>query len=400
MGADEYEILSVDDERVMLYDTQFPLFQKEMDRAEFDRKVQENPMNDHLKVKELQDEIKDVKRHLMNTTPLGDDDYYFHHPNKYEYEAIYFNPDSTAGGQIVIQHFSYELIMEAKSNSNSASDFYEYLANRAETELVDLGSPEYDEFLKDYADPHPDHIGRTDETMQALISQAERVLKNDGKDVSYSAIKVENENAIVLYQVGDFFELYGNDATYMSDTFALHLTNKTVDGERVSMCGIPSGQLETYLNMLTDRGNDVAIASLENGEHITRTVVSINKEDPVESQPVGRIDYLHTDGRVRESIEYTSPYQFEKDIKEENYYGVPMSLVFYKDKDGNTIPRQFVEELDPPPQGLEIIDSPYLQAAEPETLLDKVKALTDTEKMIFQILIPLQFVKPLLNGAL
>lgn len=53
MGADEYEILSVDDERVMLYDTQFPLFQKEMDRAEFERKVQENPMNDHLKVKEL-----------------------------------------------------------------------------------------------------------------------------------------------------------------------------------------------------------------------------------------------------------------------------------------------------------------------------------------------------------
>ena len=271
MGADEYEILSFDNDRVMLHDTQFPLFQKEMDRAEFDRKVQENPMNDHLKVKELQDEIKDVKRHLMNTTPLGDDDYYFHLPNKDEYEAIYFNPDSTAGGQIVIQHFSYELIMEAKSNSNSASDFYEYLANRAETELVDLGSPEYDEFLKDYADPHPDHIGRTDETMQALISQAERVLKNDGKDVSYSAIKAENSNAVVLYQVGDFFELYGNDATYMSDTFALNLTNKTVDGELVSMCSIPSGQLETYLNMITDRGNDVAIAFLANGERITHS---------------------------------------------------------------------------------------------------------------------------------
>lgn len=58
----------------------------------------------------------------------------------------------------------------------------------------------------------------------------------------------------------------------MSDTFALNLTNKTVDGELTAMCGIPSGQLETYLNMLTDRGNDVTIASLENGERITRTV--------------------------------------------------------------------------------------------------------------------------------
>lgn len=34
----------------MLYDTQFPLFNKEMDRTEFDRRVQENPLNDHLKV--------------------------------------------------------------------------------------------------------------------------------------------------------------------------------------------------------------------------------------------------------------------------------------------------------------------------------------------------------------
>ena len=377
MGADEYEILSFDDDRVMLYDTQFPLFQKEMDRAEFDRKVQENPMNDHLKVKELQDEIKDVKRHLMNTTPLGDDDYYFHLPSKDEYEAIYFNPDSTAGGQIVIQHFSYELIMEAKSNSNSVSDFYEYLANRAETELVDLGSPEYDEFLKDYADPHPDHIGRTEETMQALISQAERVLKNDGKDVSYSSIKAENSNAIVLYQVGDFFELYGNDATYMSDTFALHLTNKMVDGERVSMCSIPSGQLETYLNMLTDRGNDVAIAFLANGERITHTVVSTNKEDPVESKPVGRIEYLDKAGDVLHIEDYLSEYQFKKDIEEESSFGTAFRFYLYRDADGKTIDQTFLSKFDVLLNVYEIIDSPYLQIAESETLFDKAKALID-----------------------
>ncbi len=52
LGAGEFEILHFDDKRVTLYDTQFPLFNKEMERAEFDRKVQENPMNDHLKVTE------------------------------------------------------------------------------------------------------------------------------------------------------------------------------------------------------------------------------------------------------------------------------------------------------------------------------------------------------------
>lgn len=43
LGANEYEILSFDDERVMLYDTQFPLFNKEMTRTEFDSKVQGEP---------------------------------------------------------------------------------------------------------------------------------------------------------------------------------------------------------------------------------------------------------------------------------------------------------------------------------------------------------------------
>ena len=35
-------------------------------------------------------------------------------------------------------------------------------------------------------------------------------------------------------------------------------------------------------------------------------------------------------------------------------------MIFYKDKEGNTISRDFAEHLDPPPQGIEIIDSPYL----------------------------------------
>ncbi len=53
IGAVEYEILSFDENRVMLYDPQMPLFNAEYERDEFDRKVRENPMNDHLKVTEL-----------------------------------------------------------------------------------------------------------------------------------------------------------------------------------------------------------------------------------------------------------------------------------------------------------------------------------------------------------
>lgn len=487
MGADEYEILSFDNERVMLHDMQYPLFQKEMDRAEFDRKVQENPMNDHLKVKALPPE-KEIAFD-PNTTPIEDDDYYFHRPGMKEFEAIYYNPDSNAGGQFVVLHIPYELITEAKENSNSVSGFYEYLDSKAYTELIDVGTQEFSDYLEAYAEPEPDYIGRTEETMQALISQAERVpydigmgylgngltvwnraveehgdyqtiahISNEGeikyyvdglpddlvarieqaakqeqqkalfaatykigskvyldgkpyeivktddwnvvlmdrslqnptprlepkesfvqlvRQNEYSKIKAENNNAIVLYQVGDFFELYGNDATYMSDTFALNLTNKTMGNGQVSMCRIPSGQLEIYANMLTDRGNDMVIATLENGERITRTVVSTNKEDPVESKPVGRIEYLDKAGDILHIEDYLSEYQFKRDIEEESSFGTPFRFYVYRDADGKTIDQSFLSKLDIPLNVYEIIDSPYLQTAEPETPLDRAKALID-----------------------
>lgn len=56
IGADEYEILSIGISNVVLYDFRYPLFNREMSKEEFDRKVQENPANDYLKVK-----VSDIK---------------------------------------------------------------------------------------------------------------------------------------------------------------------------------------------------------------------------------------------------------------------------------------------------------------------------------------------------
>ena len=439
LGAGEFEILHFDDKRVTLYDTQFPLFNKEMERAEFDRKVQENPMNDHLKVTGKQPEgqtveydigmgylgngltvwnravevngdyqniahishegeityyVPDLPQSVVeriekaserekshadpNTTPIGDDDYYFHRPDVGEFEAVYYNLDATAGGQFVFAHLPYDLIAEAKAATDSTDSFFEYLDEHAKTELVDLGTPEYDAVLKEYTDPHPERIGRSEDTMNTLVSQAESEVKQE-KHLpqfyrDYLEIKADNPNSLVLYQMGDFFEAYADDAEVVGTALDLVQTTRAVDhNTRVPMVGFPLHRLETYLTMLTDRGYDVAVNALEDGKRITRTVVSTTKEAPIESKPIGRIDYLGTDGKVGESIEYTSPYQFEKDIKEENYYGVPMSIVLYKDKDGNTIPHSFITQLDPPPKGFEIIDSPYL----PENALDKAKHLID-----------------------
>ena len=48
LGTHEYEVLSFDENEVVLYDTQFPLFNKSMTRGEFEDRLKENPLNDHL----------------------------------------------------------------------------------------------------------------------------------------------------------------------------------------------------------------------------------------------------------------------------------------------------------------------------------------------------------------
>ena len=48
LGTHEYEVLSFDEYEVVLYDTQFPLFNKTMTREEFEDRLKENPLNDHL----------------------------------------------------------------------------------------------------------------------------------------------------------------------------------------------------------------------------------------------------------------------------------------------------------------------------------------------------------------
>lgn len=323
LGAGEFEILHFDDERVTLYDTQFPLFNKEMTRAEFDSKVQENPLNDHLKVANKQPEEKAVE---------------------FDIGMGYLGNGLTVWNRAVEVNGDYQNI----AHISPEGEITYYVQDLPQSVVERIRQVAEREQPKDAALP---------EFYQAYLKS-----------------KADNPSSLLLYQVGDFFEAYADDAEVVGTALDLTQTTRAIDhNTRVPMVGFPQHRLETYLTMLTDRGYDVEVSALEDGKRITRTVVSTTKEAPIESKPIGRIDYLGTDGKVGESIEYTSPYQFEKDIKEENYYGVPMSIVLYKDKDGNTIPHGFIAPLDPPPKGFEIIDSPYL----PENALDKAKRLID-----------------------
>ena len=85
IGADKFEIISLDDDIVRLYDYQYPLFNQEFSFEEFDKKVRENPCNDHLKIiiteteeitqpneyGEFNDEV-DLVEHILSLYDMSD----------------------------------------------------------------------------------------------------------------------------------------------------------------------------------------------------------------------------------------------------------------------------------------------------------------------------------------
>lgn len=182
IGADEYEILSFDENRVMLFDKQFPLFNKEMTRTKFDIKVKENPMNDHLKV----------------------------------------------------------AVQPEKEKQITQRDYSRY-------------SPVMQEYFK---------------------------------------IKDEHPDTIILFQIGDFYEAMGDDAITVSQALSLHNTTRRItDIERIDMCGFPSNRLETYTDMLLDRGYNIGILSPNDRESRDFILMASDRSHaPIQSEPIGRID--------------------------------------------------------------------------------------------------------------
>ena len=89
--------------------------------------------------------------------------------------------------------------------------------------------------------------------------EAERELPTQAQ-TDYNAIKEAHPDDIVLFQVGDFFEMYGEDAKQAAELLDLNLTTRAIPGAgRVEMCGVPSHNLEMYVENLRDK-YDVTIA--------------------------------------------------------------------------------------------------------------------------------------------
>ena len=109
--------------------------------------------------------------------------------------------------------------------------------------------------------------------------EAERELPTQAQ-TDYNAIKEAHPDDIVLFQVGDFFEIYGEDAKQAAELLDLNLTTRAIPGAgRVEMCGVPSHNLEMYVERLRDK-YDVTIAEAPDfrGERHIYTLRSIDHE--------------------------------------------------------------------------------------------------------------------------
>ena len=97
---------------------------------------------------------------------------------------------------------------------------------------------------------------------------------------SYNAVKEAHPDDIVLYQIGDFFEIYGEDAKQAAERLGMYLTTRNIpNAGRVEMCGLPAHNLEMYVEKLRNK-NDVTIATAPDsrGERRIYTLRSVDHE--------------------------------------------------------------------------------------------------------------------------
>ena len=96
----------------------------------------------------------------------------------------------------------------------------------------------------------------------------------------YLTIKQEHQDAILFFRLGDFYEMFFEDAKQASKELDLTLTGRGKDDRRIPMCGVPYHSAEGYIAKLIDKGYKVAICEqvedANDGKDITkREVVKI-----------------------------------------------------------------------------------------------------------------------------
>ena len=260
IGIDEYEVLAYDDNEVTLYDAKYPIFNKTYSKDEFEKLLVENPFNDHLLV-EVAVEPKQVEA-VVNKVEES---------NK-EVDTLCAILTALKLDDITIHYENDELVATDDETIWRGKEFYDFL--------------NYDVFT--YEDG-----GTVNGISNELYAEFAELAKKNGTAaldnrycptwMEYSSIKADNPESIVLYQVGDFYEILGNDAHIVANELELTLTSRTIRGdERVPMVGFPVHVLEKYVDKLINKKHKLVMASLEDNKRILRALVPVKAEKEIE----------------------------------------------------------------------------------------------------------------------
>ena len=106
----------------------------------------------------------------------------------YGFEEVYYNPDSTAGGQLVYNEYPYSLIREAVK-TGSVKAFYNYLSENCKQYSVDIDHEDFISYATEFINKKAEHIGTGKETAYAMIIAAdcalERKRNNDNRKMQH-----------------------------------------------------------------------------------------------------------------------------------------------------------------------------------------------------------------------
>ena len=90
----------------------------------------------------------------------------------------------------------------------------------------------------------------------------------------YLKVKENYEDVILFYRIGDFYEMFFEDAIKVSHDLELTLTGKNAGlDERIPMCGVPHHAANIYLDKLIEKGYKVAICEQTEDPKNTKGIV-------------------------------------------------------------------------------------------------------------------------------
>lgn len=272
------------------------------------------------------------------------DHFYVDLPSQ-QVEWIYYNPDAAAGGQYVINYFDRATFETALKQFETAEEIFDYIGSVSKQDLADKGT----------------------QFFHAIRNRLDTE-KADTTGYGYMAL----DHMSLLFVARDLIDEYCQaefdvPANY-DDMRKIAIGYTTTEDSRHEIqvyANLVDYRIETYLDdqIATYRSFeslqdmvDYGLCNLDFDALVSIPEWVIADHEP----PVARLDFLDSNGAVGDSVEYRTEEDFLKALKEELRYGVPLTIVLYRDKFGKTISRSFLEDLDTMPKELKVEDVPQL----------------------------------------